>query len=92
LDTIWEVNYALFFFIFTDGGINVLRTEAEIGVLEPKAEPELTETFPKEGFKNDLMGIPKVSFATVWRYMIERVDNKKKLSTAKPLVKGYTFF
>ena len=74
-----------------DGGINLLRKKAEFGVLE-KAEPDLPQSFPKEGFKSDLMGIPKVTFGTVWRYMIDGVDSKKKLSTAKPLVKGYNFF
>ncbi|KAK3746729.1 hypothetical protein QZH41_001466 [Actinostola sp. cb2023] len=56
-----------------DGGINLLRKKAEFGVLE-KAEPDLPQSFPKEGFKSDLMGIPKVTFGTVWRYMIDGVD------------------
>ncbi|KAK3720696.1 hypothetical protein QZH41_013372 [Actinostola sp. cb2023] len=74
-----------------DGGINVLRKKAEIGVFEHKY-PELTEIFHKEVFKSNLMGIPKVSFATIWRYMIDGVDSKKKRSTTKPLVMGYNFF
>lgn len=74
-----------------DGGVNLLRKKAKLGVLV-KSEPDLKQEFPTEGFKSDLTEIPEVTFGTVWRYMIDGVDCKKKLSTAKPLVKGYNFF
>ena len=35
---------------------------------------------------------PKISFGTVWRFMIETVAFKKQVATAKYLVKGYNFF
>ena len=43
------------------------------------------QAFPKKAlsqiFNSDS---PKVSFGTIWKYMIDAVDSKKKLSTAKP--------
>ena len=74
-----------------DGGIHLLRKKAQLGILE-KEEPQLNPSFPKEGYKTDLKGLPKISFGTVWRFMIEGVESKKQLSTAKPLVKGFNFF
>lgn len=74
-----------------DGGINVLKKKAQLGVLD-NAEPELSPTFPKEGFSCDLSGMPKITFGNIWRYMIDCVEVKKQLSTAKPLVKGYNFY
>jgi hypothetical protein len=38
-----------------------VKKKANIGLLE-KAEPLLSESFPKEGFKPDLNDIPKISF------------------------------
>ena len=74
-----------------DGQLCMLRKKARLGVLE-SAEPELPQSFPKEGFSDDLMKIPKLTFGTVWKYMIEGVSAKKKIATGKPLVKGYNFF
>jgi hypothetical protein len=73
-----------------DGGINLLKKKAELGVLE-NTEP-VASTFPKEGFKCDISNIPKLTFGTIWRFMIESVECKEQLSTVKPLVKGYNFF
>ena len=36
--------------------------------------------------------MPKVTFGTVWKFMIDSMEWKRQLSTAKPLVKGYNFF
>ena len=74
-----------------DGGLHLLRKKVELGVLEQE-EPQLAQSFPKEGYKADLKGLPNISFGTVWRFMIEGVESKKQLSTAKPLVKGFNFF
>lgn len=74
-----------------DGGIHILKKKAELGVLDNE-EPSMNETFPKAGFTTDLKGLPRISFGTVWRFMIETVECKKQLSTAKPLVKGFNFF
>ena len=74
-----------------DGGINLLKKKAQLGVLE-ETEPDVRSTFPKEGFKCDISGIPNLNFGTIWRYMIDNVGFKKQLSTAKPLVKGYNFY
>ena len=68
-----------------------MRKKAQLGVLENE-EPQLSQSFPKEGYKTDLKDSPKVSFGTVWRFMIEGVEGKKQLSTAKPLVKEFNFF
>ena len=73
-----------------DGGINILKKKAELGVLENN-EP-VTSSFPKEGFNCDISGLPKLTFGTIWRFMIDTVECKKQLSTAKPLVKGYNFY
>ena len=67
-----------------------MRKKAQLGVLEKK-EPQLSQSFPK-GYKTDLKDFPKVSFGTVWRFMIEGVEGKKQLSTAKPLVEGFHSF
>ena len=74
-----------------DGGLHLLRKKVELGVLEQE-EPQLAQSFPKEGYKADLKGLPNISFGTVWRFMIEGVESKKQLSTAKRLVKGFNFF
>ena len=78
--------------------IFVMRTEewtfnakAQLGVLDEK-EPQLSQSFPKVGYKPELKRLPKVSFGTVWRFMIEGVESKKQLSTGNPLVKGFNFF
>ena len=71
--------------------MHLLRKKVELGVLEQE-EPQLAQSFPKEGYKADLKGLPNISFGTVWRFMIEGVESKKQLSTAKPLVKGFNFF
>lgn len=42
-----------------DDGVNILKKKADISLLE-KAEPELRESFQKEGFKNDLINIPRI--------------------------------
>ena len=51
-----------------------------------------TISFPTEGYSTNLSKIPKVTFGTVWKFMIDSMEFKKQLSTAKPLVKGYNFF
>ena len=68
-----------------------MKKRAELGLLD-RQEPQLSENFPKEGFNNDLGSMPNVSFGTIWRYMIDAVDSKRQLSTAKPLVKGFNFY
>ena len=47
---------------------------------------------PWQGYKPDLKGLPKVSFGAVWWFMIEGVETKTQLSTAKPLVKRFNLF
>ncbi|PFX12333.1 uncharacterized protein LOC111347439 [Stylophora pistillata] len=74
-----------------DGGLHLLRKKAQLGVLEEE-EPQLNQFFPKEGYKPDFKDLPKIAFGTVWQFMIEGVESKKQLSTAKPLVKGFNFF
>jgi len=74
-----------------DGGINLQRKKAQLGVLESTA-PDVSHSFPKEGFKTDISGMPKVTFGTIWHYMIDGVECKRQISTAKPLVKGYNFY
>lgn len=74
-----------------DGGIHLLKKKAELGALE-ETDPDIQSTFPEEGFKTDISGIPNVNFGTIWRYMIDNVAFKKQLSTGKPLVKGYNFY
>ena len=67
------------------------RKQAEAGVL-PQCKPEIGDSFPKYGYSTNLSTCPKVTFGTIWRYMIDRVSTKKQIATAKPLVKGYNFF
>lgn len=74
-----------------DNGANIMKKKADLGLLDKK-EPQTNGKFPKEGFNSDLNALPKVSFGTIWRYMIDSVDSKKQLSTAKPLVKGFNFY
>ena len=52
--------------------MNLLHKKAQLGVLEDE-EPQLSQSFPKEGYKPELKHLPKVSFGTVWRFMIEGV-------------------
>jgi len=61
-----------------DGGLHLLRKKTQLGILE-KEEPQLSRSFPKEGYKTDLKDLPKVPFGTVWRFMIEGVEGKKQL-------------
>ena len=71
--------------------MNLLKKKAQLGVLD-NAEPDISITFPREGFSTDISGMPKLTFGTIWRYMIDGVECKKQISTAKPLVKGYNFY
>ena len=71
--------------------MNLLHKKAQLGVLEDE-EPQLSQSFPKEGYKPELKHLHKVSFGTVWRFMIEGVESKKQLSAGKPLGKGFNFF
>jgi len=76
-----------------DGSLNLIRKKARQGVLTESGPREQDiASFPKDGYSVDLSNAPKVSFGTVWRYMIENVACKKQIATAKPLVKGYNFF
>ena len=74
-----------------DGGINLLRKKAEAGLLT-EAVPDKASNYPLDGYNADLARLPKVSFGTVWKFMIETVASKKQVSTVKPLVKGFNFF
>lgn len=74
-----------------DGGINVLKKKAAAGLLD-QTSPADVSSFPTEGYSTNLSKIPKVTFGTVWKFMIDSMEFKKQLSTAKPLVKGYNFF
>jgi hypothetical protein len=47
-----------------DGGVHLLKKKAQLGILD-NAEPEPSNTFPKEGFSCDLHDIPKVTFGTI---------------------------
>ena len=69
----------------------IYAKKAQLGVLEVE-EPQLSESFPKEGYKPELKHLPKISFGTVWRFIIEGVESKKQLSAGKPLVKEFNFF
>ena len=76
-----------------DGGIHLARKRATLGEMDEVSPEKLIEKFPKDGFselKNQ--DLPVVTFGTIWKYMIEAIDAKKQLSTAKPLVKGYNFY
>lgn len=68
------------------------RVKAGLGLMEEINAKTLKENFPSDGFREDLSILPFISFGTIWRYMIEEIDAKKQLSTAKPLVKEYNFF
>ncbi|KAK3736573.1 hypothetical protein QZH41_012851, partial [Actinostola sp. cb2023] len=56
-----------------DGGVNLLRKKAQLGALE-NTEPDISSTFPTEGFKCDISSIPRLNFGTIWRYMIDSVE------------------
>lgn len=73
-----------------DGGIHLARKKAELGILEQHT-PD-TSSFPTTGFSEALQSLPYITFKTVWTYMVTCVNAKKQLSTAKPLVKGFTFY
>ena len=75
----------------SDGGINLAKVKAGLGLMEEVDNNKLKVNFPVDGFTEDLSILPAISFGTIWRYMIEEIDAKRQLSTAKPLVKGYDF-
>lgn len=74
-----------------DGGVHELRKKAEAGLLDETSPTEML-SWPTEGYQTDLSRAPKVTFATIWRFMIESIECKKQIATAKPLVKGYNFY
>ena len=76
-----------------DGGVHLLKKQAEACLL-PEKEPaaEKIKSFPSEGYSTDLSRIPKVNFGTIWKFMIDSIEVKRQIATAKPLVKGYNFF
>ena len=73
-----------------DIGIHLARKKATLGILEV-VEPDVKTSFPKEGFSENLEGLPEVNFKTIWTYMVACLDAKKQLSTAKPLVRVYSW-
>ena len=64
-----------------DGGIHLARKKAQLGVLD-EVQPDLRESFPEEGFNESLLGLPMVTFRTIWTYMVACLDARKQLSTA----------
>jgi hypothetical protein len=47
-----------------DVGVNIVRKTAQLDLLE-NSEPELCESFPKNGFSCDLSNIPEVTFGSI---------------------------
>lgn len=74
-----------------DGGVNVLKKKAEAGLLS-ETQPKELDRFPSDGYGTDMSKVPKITFGTIWQFMIDSMEWRKQISTAKPLVKGYNFF
>lgn len=55
-------------------------------------ERKLNLVFLRKKNFNSACLFPKISFGTIWWFMIEGVDSKKQLLTAMPLIKGFNFF
>lgn len=74
-----------------DGGVNLARKRKTLGVAE-ETDPVVNNEFPSEGFTYGISVLPRISFRHIWRYLIEEVQLRKKLSTEKPIPKGYNFY
>ena len=53
--------------------------------------PHVTDIFPKDGFHEDLTDLPFVNFGTVWKYMIESSNVKKRYPQLNHWSKALTF-
>lgn len=72
-------------------GVNLLKKKARAGLLD-QTEPDDLKRFPTDGYNADLSKLPKITFGSIWKFMIDSLDWRKQVSTAKPLLKGYNFF
>ena len=70
---------------------NVLKKKGEASLLDQTAPTEI-KSFPTEGYSTILSKMPKVTFGTVWKLIIDSTEWKRQLSTVKSLVKDYNFF
>lgn len=59
-----------------DGGIPLAKKKAQLGVLD-EVRPELKSAFPVEGYSESLIGLPMVTFRTIWTYMVACMNAKK---------------
>ena len=75
-----------------DGGVNLAKKKAQLGVLEEVIPEKLQTTFPSETYSDKLEGLPAITFKSIWTYMVSCMDAVKQLSTAKPMVKGFNFY
>lgn len=62
-----------------DGGIQVLKKKAEAGRLVESTPNDEANIFPKDGYNLDLSKVPKVTFGTVWKFMIEKKLRQQNL-------------
>ena len=74
-----------------DGEVNLARKRKTLGVAE-ETDPVVNDEFPLERFTCGVSVLPRISFSHIWRYLIEEVELRKKLSTEKPIAKGYNFY
>jgi len=75
-----------------DGGINLIKKKAQLGVLKDVNPQKLEASFPTESYSYKLEDLPTITFKSIWTYMISCMDAVKQISTAKPMVKGFNFF
>lgn len=74
-----------------DGGVNLAKKKQKLGAVN-EVDPELNEKFPSSGFQCGISELPRIAFGHIWKYLIEDVELRKKLSTEKPIMKGYNFY
>ena len=48
-----------------DGGIHLAKKKVELGIIE-EVQSELNTSIPKDGFSEQLVGLPTVTFRTIW--------------------------
>ena len=73
------------------GGVYLARKRKTLGVAK-ETDLVVNDEFPSEGFTCGISVLPRISLRHIWRYLIDEVELRKKLSTEKPIAKGYNFY
>ena len=76
-----------------DVGANIEKNVQFLSLSYKEAQDPLSlENFPEREFEVGSKKFLTTCYSQIWKYSIEYVEFKRKLSVEKPFVKGYNFY